>query len=327
MRNVGFVKVEKNGAQSMIHIHGKGLRMTGGDSLRVWLLFEEEGQIFGVPQGEIAYMGPALNYRLTYTDEDTGEPEHYEDVEGILLESTRGRKFAALWDDDIVSIENVKPWSGRAQKREEIEMPEEAREMPDEILDEMQDEMRQEQYETPGAGMAEPEMVMPEMTTPNGTMPNEVRPDNMPSDESAPNASIMNTPYNPLEEISPDNPNDEREIEVQQNRQKISSQRKVTKIQRGEISMLPRCEWRLANNNFLLHGYYNYRHLVLIDDGRILKLGVPGIYHEKEARAAAGLGFPEFISAEDTNLSLTPEECNEEERFGYWCRQVRRPVM
>lgn len=52
------------------------------------------------------------------------------------------------------------------------------------------------------------------------------------------------------------------------------------KIQRGEISILPRCEWKLANNNFLLHGYYNYRHLVLIDEGNQLKLGVPGIYPE-----------------------------------------------
>ena len=30
------------------------------------------------------------------------------------------------------------------------------------------------------------------------------------------------------------------------------------KIQRNELAGLPRCEWRLSNNNFLLHGYYNY---------------------------------------------------------------------
>ena len=75
------------------------------------------------------------------------------------------------------------------------------------------------------------------------------------------------------------------------------------KIQRGEISILPRCEWKLANNNFLLHGYYNYRHLVLIDEGNQLKLGVPGIYHEREARAAATFGFPEFIAEADVNVN------------------------
>ena len=103
------------------------------------------------------------------------------------------------------------------------------------------------------------------------------------------------------------------------------SRRQIMKIQRGEISILPRCEWKLANNNFLLHGYYNYRHLVLIDEGNQLKLGVPGIYHEREARAAATFGFPEFIAEADVKVTLEPQERNENQQFGYWCRQVRRP--
>lgn len=101
--------------------------------------------------------------------------------------------------------------------------------------------------------------------------------------------------------------------------------RQIMKIQRGEISILPRCEWKLANNNFLLHGYYNYRHLVLIDEGDKLKLGVPGIYHEREARAAATFGFPEFIAESDVKVTLEPQERNENQQFGYWCRQVRKP--
>ena len=112
---------------------------------------------------------------------------------------------------------------------------------------------------------------------------------------------------------------DDRDTDLQNFR------RQIMKIQRGEISILPRCEWKLANNNFLLHGYYNYRHLVLIDEGNQLKLGVPGIYHEREARAAATFGFPEFIAEADMNVTLEPQERNENQQFGYWCRQVRRP--
>ena len=112
---------------------------------------------------------------------------------------------------------------------------------------------------------------------------------------------------------------DDRDTDLQNFR------RQIMKIQRGEISILPRCEWKLANNNFLLHGYYNYRHLVLIDEGNQLKLGVPGIYHEREARAAATFGFPEFIAEADVNVTLEPQERNENQQFGYWCRQVRRP--
>ena len=100
---------------------------------------------------------------------------------------------------------------------------------------------------------------------------------------------------------------------------------KVRKIQRKDMVCLPRCEWKHANNSFLIHGYYNYHHLILtVRDGQ-LKLGVPGVYHPQEARAAESFGFPEFLPVEETELTLTEEEKNDREKFGYWCRNVRGP--
>lgn len=98
---------------------------------------------------------------------------------------------------------------------------------------------------------------------------------------------------------------------------------RCTKIRREDLAMLPRCEWKLSNNSFLLHGYYNYHHLVLLDDGEWLRLGVPGIYHVKEARAAAAFGFPEFIRRRDLEEQFG-DMSDEEEDFGYWCRCVKR---
>lgn len=100
------------------------------------------------------------------------------------------------------------------------------------------------------------------------------------------------------------------------------STRTFEKIQRQDLSRLPRKEWRLANNNFLLHGYYNYHHLILIQDEEKLWLGVPGVYHEREKMAAASFGFPEFIRLTDYEIELSEEEKNTAEDFGYWCRQV-----
>ena len=98
---------------------------------------------------------------------------------------------------------------------------------------------------------------------------------------------------------------------------------KVRKIQRKDMVCLPRCEWKHANNSFLVHGYYNYHHLILtVCDGQ-LKLGVPGVYHPQEAKAAESFGFPEFLPFEETGLALTEEETNDRETFGYWCRDVR----
>lgn len=102
------------------------------------------------------------------------------------------------------------------------------------------------------------------------------------------------------------------------------SVRTCQKIQRQDLSRLPRKDWKVANNNFLLHGYYNYHHLLFIEDGDKMWLGVPGIYHEKEKLAAMSFGFPEFIRMTDFELELLPEEKNTMDDFGYWCRQVER---
>ena len=94
------------------------------------------------------------------------------------------------------------------------------------------------------------------------------------------------------------------------------------KIQRQDLSRLPRREWRLANNSFLLHGFYNYHHLLYIEDGDKIWIGVPGIYHEKEQAAANAFGFPEFRRLTDMEVELSEEEMNTYDDFGYWCRKV-----
>ncbi len=109
----------------------------------------------------------------------------------------------------------------------------------------------------------------------------------------------------------------EREIEPEQ--EENLSRIHCVKIQRRDLARLPRCEWKLANNSFLLHGCYNYRHLAFLEYKDQLWLGVPGVYHPQEARAAEAMGFPEFIYRKDTDASS-----EEEEEFGYWCRRVKR---
>lgn len=51
------------------------------------------------------------------------------------------------------------------------------------------------------------------------------------------------------------------------------------------------------HNSFLLHGYYNYGHLVLDERNGESRLGVPGNYYEREQMVAAMFGFPDFEPA------------------------------
>ncbi len=59
----------------------------------------------------------------------------------------------------------------------------------------------------------------------------------------------------------------------------------------------------LAHNSFLLHGFYNYRHIILgyyTDEEREgYYIGVPGTFHEKEQMVAEMFGFEGYESSGD----------------------------
>lgn len=56
--------------------------------------------------------------------------------------------------------------------------------------------------------------------------------------------------------------------------------------------------YTLSANSFLLHGYYNYEHLILCretkKDGERFYIGVPGNFYEKEKQVALLFGFESF---------------------------------
>lgn len=300
-RNVGFVKVEQDGKETTISVHGKGLCGKSNENISCYLikLDSEMGNILFVPAGEIqigmiscggcfCYTEELIRAGYGKTEQSVGQTcEKKDDICGLGLGDPKEAFYVALWNEEMYGDLDI----ARAKVFQEFDSDKIAGESKSiESIDEKEAEV-----ETQFGDDEETENL----------------------EEEQPEKKEQET----VEESSEkkDLKKDDRDIDLQNFR------RQIMKIQRGEISILPRCEWKLANNNFLLHGYYNYRHLVLIDEGNQLKLGVPGIYHEREARAAATFGFPEFIAEADVNVTLEPQERNENQQFGYWCRQVRRP--
>ena len=300
-RNVGFVKVEQDGKETTISVHGKGLCGKSNENISCYLikLDSEMGNILFVPAGEIQIGMISCGGCFCYTEEliraGYGKTEQSvgqtcgkkDDICGLGLGDPKEAFYVALWNEEMYGDLDI----ARAKVFQEFDSDKTAGESKSiKSIDEKEAEV-----ETQFGDDEETENL----------------------EEEQPEKKEQET----VEESSEkkDLRKNDRDIDLQNFR------RQIMKIQRGEISILPRCEWKLANNNFLLHGYYNYRHLVLIDEGNQLKLGVPGIYHEREARAAATFGFPEFIAEADVNVTLEPQERNENQQFGYWCRQVRRP--
>ena len=321
-RNVGFVKVEQDGKETTISVHGKGLCGKSNENISCYFikLDSEMGNILFVPAGEIqigmiscggcfCYTEELIRAGYGKTEQSVGQTcEKKDDICGLGLGDPKEAFYVALWNEEMygdLDIARAKVFqefdsdktAGESKSIDEKEAEVETQFGDDEEtenLEEEQPEKKEQETVEEFSEKKEQEIV-----------------------EEFPEKKDQETVEESLEKK--DLKKDDRDIDLQNFR------RQIMKIQRGEISILPRCEWKLANNNFLLHGYYNYRHLVLIDEGNQLKLGVPGIYHEREARAAATFGFPEFIAEADVNVTLEPQERNENQQFGYWCRQVRRP--
>ena len=90
------------------------------------------------------------------------------------------------------------------------------------------------------------------------------------------------------------------------------------RMQLNDLREFPKKYWYIGNNSFLLHGFFNYRHIIfgeMEEDGRKAYLiGVPGVFQNQERIMAAMFGFPEFRTAKNTEYKTG--------NFGYWYRVI-----
>ena len=98
--------------------------------------------------------------------------------------------------------------------------------------------------------------------------------------------------------------------------------KKCLRIEPQDIGILPMESWFLAGNSFLLHGYYNFNHLLLgwkTDKPEAFILGVPGIYDRREKIMAGMFGFESFeiMGRRNPDKSPIPEGA-----MGYWYRRI-----
>lgn len=86
------------------------------------------------------------------------------------------------------------------------------------------------------------------------------------------------------------------------------------KLEPHDIGIFPMDKWPLANNSFLLHGYYTYRHLIFArlkrNNSIRYILGVPGIFRDRERFMAKMFGFNNFKGVRNKPLNTG--------EFGYW---------
>lgn len=89
----------------------------------------------------------------------------------------------------------------------------------------------------------------------------------------------------------------------------------VYQIGKGDFALLPEQLRHMLQNSFLIHGLMNYGYLILCrkeEEQQEVRLGVPGVYYEKEKLVAEMFGFDSFWCQEKSDNG----------KFGYYLRIV-----
>lgn len=88
------------------------------------------------------------------------------------------------------------------------------------------------------------------------------------------------------------------------------------RIEPKDIGCMPIRLWSFANNRFLLHGYYCYKHLIFAKlASGCYALGVPGVYSEQESKRAAAFSFNSFQPIGPGKVMYGV--------FGYWIAEIK----
>lgn len=98
----------------------------------------------------------------------------------------------------------------------------------------------------------------------------------------------------------------------------FQDKREYLSIRPADFVLLSAKSYKAVNNSFLLHGFYNYKHLILVKSIKrgdaMYYVGTPGNFFEKEKQVAMMFGFAGFESAKDPAR---------EGDFGYYLMEVK----
>lgn len=312
-RNVGFLKIARHYQSCILQIHVRGLPVGNGTTLELCAFYLSGGDLIGVPVASLTCFSRSISVRLPISESHFPEQRPLSGIDGFLIRLPGGRD-SVFWaasekNFDADPAHMLLPEDRKAETPADTgaEVPA-GEERPEEITPKKEEEPA----------------LTPE-NTPAGKNDNSQK-DFLPQGKEVPLKEELSQdePFRQERELLPEESAGPMQAAEQDSRIPVQTPHSPSarKIQRSDISKLPRRFWFLANNSFLLHGCHNYNHLLLVEEDGHVWLGVPGIYDVREARAADLFGFPQFTRSYAPLLGLSEDERNDEADFGHWCRYL-----
>lgn len=319
--NIGYARIETRDMRVKVTVHINVLSVK--ESMKVYLYVREGGVIRGLLIGEIAMNGGVGEGSFITSAQSVADSTYgINDVCGLIVFYDNNKFFGSEWDDKPIILEGSKGFvlnqsaeftlqSSPNENSETDEVKEDVSTNHDEKDEDVEiyaleeaavsevESQKEEAVTEPEETVTEPE----ETVTQPETVVNEAA---LQSEEENINAAekiLLKYPrmY----------PFDDDEMQT------------CVRIEPQDIGQLPIDAWSIANNSFLLHGYYSYRHLVLMKTADKIHpayfIGVPGIYRNKDEFMAKMFGF-ELFKPMSRKEDMTGE-------FGYWCVPITDIVL
>lgn len=337
--NVGFARVESRNGQCKIVINIKALSLNSSN-LKGYIFKRMNGKIVPIFMGNISVKNGIGDFRTTTnsnrminTDADLNQ------MCGIIVYYSKDKFYATEWDDNPIKIESIEdfeePFSHNTNLTSEAPPVSEQKTVSEPQIihvetlltgeiesivssEECSKTVEQQEavfpimkykklsYEQPSKNRKTPTKSTQTETFMGGHIAEE-------EEDSKANgtADLGETPPNPsaariFSRFTAMYPFETKEI------------MECVRIEPQDIGVFPIENWILGNNSFLLHGYYNYRHLIFArrrtESSYQYIIGVPGVYQNREKFVARMFGFEYF----------QPTEIKEEKtgEFGYWFTPV-----
>lgn len=286
--SVGFAKVNARDGICKIQIHMKGFYTRGQKPYKAYVFTQRREQLPGQLLGELESINGELEWIGSTSAEHLMNGSFgIEESKGIYIEG-ENHIYASHWDDYPVDVERFVPL-GRSARQALAEsvgrVDSQSEEKEAELLKAAELETRE--------SMQKPE-------------------DSVQSQEAAQKTEIKrDTREEQWEYLT-------RHFPVMQYVDGGGAVMSSIRLDPQSLTKVPRDKWELGNNSFLLHGIYQYRHLLLLrrktEREVTYYIGVPGVYNDQEQMMASMFGFQEF--------RMLKEPGTKQGSFGYWCRTL-----
>ncbi len=344
--SVGYARIELRGMRCRVTVYVKTPSIKGG--LKTCFFFRKDNAVHCVQLGEMEVKDGVGEFHVEEPANDLmGTAYAFEEMSGLLLYESKEKFFGSEWDDRPIELDEMRFVDKKDRKGSETELIQEDKQEERQAEKRVEEKVAErveatqpatEEKAVMAAGL--PEEAEAHSQTVAGELTKgmddaysrklqaaelvenkaEVQ-QNAPRDDKRGNRGAISGRYIKkdakdvefaeylLEEYPKMYPFEDDEISG------------CVRIEPQDIGMFPMESWSLANNSFLLQGYYGYRHLIFVRTKRgnnvSYLLGVPGIFHNREEFMARMFGFHLFKSVKRKE--------NKRGEFGYWFIHIKVP--